>query len=360
MANPRELAEQAFALLEEALRASETRTATLQDELERHRALQQRSVAEQIETLSRRLDESERQRTHLEQELGRQAELLASRTVELEGAREQIAGLELELRDEKECTDNLSEVANERRGRITQLEDRLAEAEERYEEARWRLGKAQHFERLVKRRKPLVKALIKRIRQRDKANTALKAGLDGLRRFKAASEARQHELLARLDKMKAKIKEQEETIARHQGATVTAAELETSHGRIAELERRIEDQVEIIQTLEEELKTAKALQHVRAESGSEVERLRGEVERLQREIDAKSEIVAQLESDSDLRQRKLAQLRSSETETQRLKSKVKEQEATIANLTEAVDGWRRKYEFMSTESPTEYPSAAEK
>src|SRR5690554_5602714 len=104
MANPRELAEQAFALLEEALRASETRTATLQDELERHRALQQRSVAEQIETLSRRLDESERQRTHLEQELGRQAELLASRTVELEGAREQIAGLELELRDEKECT----------------------------------------------------------------------------------------------------------------------------------------------------------------------------------------------------------------------------------------------------------------
>lgn len=464
MANPRELAEQAFALLEDALRQSEARTEELREELERHRA--PGSVDEQIDTLSRRLEESEQERTRLERELGRQEELLAeerakaeqlkaklevaesgpdkltkkeinywrskiddfdrasreqknrlaesrreleartaeleelaentrnaeeaaaaatrradelaaqntalegqlaeaeqllaSRTAELDAAKEQIAGLEQELRDEKECTDNLSEVANERRGLITQLEDRLAEAEERYEEARWRLGKAQHFERLVKRRKQLIKALIERIRQRNKANVALKAGLDGLRRFKAAAEARQHELLARLDKLKAKIKEQEETIARHHGATITEAELKASHQRVAELERRIEDQVEIIQTLEEELKTAKALQQVRTESGSEIERLRGEVERLRREIDTKNELVARLESDADLQQRKLAQLRSNETETQRLKSKVEEQEATIASLSEAVDGWRRKYEFMAADTPTEYKSAAEK
>src|SRR5690606_14778526 len=193
-------------------------------------------------------------------ELATAAERREQLTAELESAREQIAGLEQELRDEKECTDNLSEVANERREIITRLEDRLAEAEERYEEARWRLSKAQHFERLVIRRKRLIRALIERIRAKDKANTALKAGLDGLRKYKATAEAKQHELLARIDRLKARIKEQEETIARHHGATLTEAQLEASRGRIAVLEKRIEDQIHVIQTLEEELKTAKALQ----------------------------------------------------------------------------------------------------
>src|SRR5690606_8198962 len=287
-------------------------------------------------------------------ELATAAERREQLTAELESAREQIAGLEQELRDEKECTDNLSEVANERREIITRLEDRLAEAEERYEEARWPLGKAQHFERLVIRRKKLIKALIERIRQKNKANTALKAGLDSLRKYKAKAEAKQHELLARIDRLTAKIKEQEETIARHQAATLTEAELETARNRIAELEKRVEDQIAVIQTLEEELKTAKAVQQVRAEAGSEIDRLRGEVERLRRELETKNELVAKLESDSDEQLRKLAKLRGSENETMRLRQKIEEQEATIARLNEAVDDWRRKYEFVTAESPAAY------
>src|SRR5690606_28614715 len=232
-------------------------------------------------------------------ELATAAERREQLTAELESAREQIAGLEQELRDEKECTDNLSEVANERREIITRLEDRLAEAEERYEEARWRLGKAQHFERLVKRRKKLIKALIERIRQKHKANVALKAGLDGLRTYKAAAEARQHELLKRIDKLTAKVKEHEETIARHHASTVAKEELFGAQSRINELEKRIEAQVEIIQTLEDELKTAKAMQQVRADYGAEVERLRAEVTKLRSELDAKNKIVERLENDAD-------------------------------------------------------------
>lgn len=349
-------------------------------ELETQRAAADSAAAE-IERIKETLKEREARMTQLSAELETVKAELAAKTAqwrqvqtELEGsdrdrqrltneltaAQEQISGLEQELRDEKECTDNLSEVANERRELITSLEDRLAEAEERYEEARWRLGKAQHFERLVKRRKKLIKALIERIRQKHKANVALKAGLDGLRTYKAAAEARQHELLKRIDKLTAKVKEHEETIARHHASTVAKEELFGAQSRINELEKRIEAQVEIIQTLEDELKTAKAMQQVRADYGAEVERLRAEVTKLRSELDAKNKIVERLENDADEQQRKLAKLRGTESETLRLKTQIKEQEAAIATLTEEVDGWKRKYEFMASDSSPPYRSAAEK
>ncbi|HEX6993792.1 MAG TPA: hypothetical protein VF339_06555 [Gammaproteobacteria bacterium] len=316
--------------------------------------------AARIEEQAARLEEQTARIAELEAELERKEQERRSLADELAGAREQIAGLEQELRDEKECTDNLSEVANERRELITSLEDRLAEAEERYEEARWRLGKAQHFERLVKRRKKLIKALIEKIRQKHKSNVALKAGLDGLRTYKAAAEAKQHELLKRIDKLNARIREQEETIARHHASTVAKEMFAGAQMRVEELEKRVEAQIEIIQTLEEELKTAKAMQQVRADYGAEVERLRSEVARLTEELEAKTKIVERLENDSDEQQRKLAKLRLTESETLRLKTQIKEQEAAIASLTEEVDGWKRKYEFMMSDSTPPYRSAAEK
>src|SRR5690606_29582519 len=194
-------------------------------------------LAAELEAVKAELAAQNEQRQKLEAELEQKDQERQSVAAELAAAREQISDLEQELRDEKECTDNLSEVANERRELITSLEDRLAEAEERYEEARWRLGKAQHFERLVKRRKKLIKALIERIRQKHKANVALKAGLDGLRTYKAAAEAKQHELLKRIDRLTAKVKEHEETIARHQSSTVAKEIHAGTQMRVAELEK---------------------------------------------------------------------------------------------------------------------------
>ena len=131
--------------------------------------------------------------------------------------REQIAGLEAELKEEKEATENLSELANERREQITKLTEQVEEANERYEEAKWRLGKTARFERLVRRRKGLINALLEALRAKNKANTALKAGLDGLRTHKATAEANQQKLLARVDSLKAELEEAEETIARLSG-----------------------------------------------------------------------------------------------------------------------------------------------
>ena len=323
--------------------------------------------------------------------------------------REQIAGLEAELMEEKECTANLSEVANERKEALTRLEEKIEEVDERYEEATWQLGKAQHFERLVRRRKGLINALIATLRAKSKANTALKAGLDGLRTYKATSEANQQKLLARVDKLTAELSEAEETIAKRQGATLVNEELQTARAKITTLETRLNTQVDIIQTLENDLKAAKTIQLARNDLSSELDGLR-------KELEAKNDIIARIEADADEQQRKLAKLRGSEGETMRLKaieekdkglidtlqreiaqlretlarqsesagsggakpsdiadklkerdgsitrlmSTVKDKDVEIAKLKESAAHWKKKYEFLSTEAPDAYQSVVEK
>src|SRR5690606_21502842 len=161
--------------------------------------------------------------------------------------------------EEKENGENLTQLANERREAITKLQEKVEEAEERYEEAKWRLGKAQHFERIVKRRKKLVAALIAALRAKAKANVALKAGLDGLRTYKAAAESNQQKLLQRIDALKNELKEAEETIERHQGATLAKEQLADSQSKSNALEQRLDAQAEVIATLEADLKAARAM-----------------------------------------------------------------------------------------------------
>jgi chromosome segregation ATPase len=347
--------------------------------------------------------------THKDQALNAAQASQAELEREVREAQEQISGLEAELKEEKECTANLSELANGRREELTRMEERVEEADERYEEAKWRLGKAQYFERLVRRRKGLVNALIAALRAKSKSNSALKAGLDGLRTFKAASEANQHKLLARIDKLNAELKEAESVVAKHQGATIVNEELQAAHEKISDLEGRLNTQVEIIQTLENDLKAAKAMQHSRDNQATALEELRNE-------LVTRNEIIARLEADADDQQRKLSKLRGSESETMRLKSieekdkslidalqreisqlrealarrdqegasndgtqgdlsgkikerdssiarlmgTVKEQETQIGKLKEAVDQWKKKYQFLSTEAPDAYQSVIEK
>jgi chromosome segregation ATPase len=395
-------------------------------ELEQMRAAAQRLQAELADLRKRSEALQSEHRADLEslrRELGQKEETIRDQqakyaAVERERAilqqaqnevREQISGLEEELKEEKECTANLSEVANERKEALTRLEEKIEEVDERFEEAKWQLGKAQHFERLVRRRKGLVNALIATLRAKNKANSALKAGLDGLRTYKATSEANQQKLLARVDKLSAELSEAEETIAKRQGATLVNEELQTARAKITTLETRLNTQVDIIQTLENDLKAAKAMQHARNDLSSELEDLR-------KELDAKSEIIARLEADADEQQRKLAKLRGSEGETMRLKameekdkglidtlqreitqlretlsrqsespgsggtkpndmadklkerdgsitrlmSTVKDKDAEIAKLRESVALWKKKYEFLSTEAPDAYQSVVEK
>jgi hypothetical protein len=132
---------------------------------------------------------------------------------------------------------------------MTKLQEQLEEAEERYADANWRLGKSLHHERIVKRRKGLVLKLLEALRGKMKANTALKAGLDGLRTFKAASEINQQKLLQRVDALKTELREAHEAVKRHQGGTAASEELTNAVARATALEQRLNTQAELIQTL---------------------------------------------------------------------------------------------------------------
>ena len=339
-------------------------------------------------------------------EARRQADAFAD---EVASAREQIAGLEAELKEEKDNAENLGELANERREHMTKLQEQLEEAEERYAEADWRLGKALYFEKLVKRRKGLIAKLLEALRAKMKANVALKAGLDGLRTYKASAEVNQQKMLQRLDKMKAELTEAEDTIKKYQGATHTKEELAKVESRASDLETRLNTQAELIQSLEDELKTARLAHHKGDNDASR------EIEQLRTELEVKSQIIAKLQEDADDQQRKLGKLRGSESETVRLKAltekdrseidtlqreiaqlrealarqtaaatasgsenpaltamlkereqtvtrlmgTIKEHEATIKKLNETAEGWKRKYQFLAADEPDAYKSAAE-
>ena len=402
----------------------ERAVASLSAELEQARAAIQahsRELASLRDTLQASSREVEQLRLHkhrLEAELSEMVTRIDEAESQKGQIREQIEGLEAELKEEKEATENLSELANERREQITKLTEQVEEANERYEEAKWRLGKAARFERLVKRRKGLIDALLEALRAKTKSNTALKAGLDGLRTHKAAAEANQQKLLARIDSLKAELEEAEEAIARHQGSTIAKEQLATSQTRANELEARLNTQAELIQSLEADLKTAKAMSKSGDEKNSEIARLQIALAAREKDLQTKVDVITQMQSDVDEQQRKLAKLRGSESETLRLKAvsekdrssidalereiaqlrealarqnasgtgaapthgageleaklkeressvtrlmgTVKEHEATIKKLSEAVDSWKRKYQFLAADAPDAYKAAAEK
>jgi chromosome segregation ATPase len=368
------------------------------------------SLREALLASSRELDDLRIQRQRLER-VAAEAEAYAAATAnDIAAAREQMSGLETELKEEREHAESLGELANERREHMTKLQEQVEEAEERFAEANWKLGKALHFERIVKRRKGLVLKLLEALRAKMKSNVALKAGLDGLRTFKATAEMNQHKLLQRIDALKADLKDADETVKRHQGGTAAKEELTNAISRAAALEERLNTQAELIQALEGDLKKARLAQKP-AEDKSQ------QVERLTKELETKNQVIAALEADTENQQRKLSKLRGTESETARLKAltekdrseidglqrevlhlretlaeqsrdaaaaasshnaeleaklkeressltrlmgTIKEHEATIKKLTESSDSWKRKYQFLASDQPDEYKNAAEK
>jgi chromosome segregation ATPase len=368
------------------------------------------SLRETLDATSRELEELRSAKQRIEADLVDADARAAAAAGDMDSAREQLAGLEGELKEEREHAESLGELANERREHMTKLQEQLEEAEERYADSNWRLGKSLHFERIVKRRKGLVLKLLAALRAKMKANTALKAGLDGLRTHKASAEMNQQKLLQRVDALKTELREAQEAMKRHQGGTAASEELANAIARATTLEQRLNTQAELIQTLEADLKKTR-LAHKAGDDKSP------DIERLTQELEAKSQLIERLQADSDEQQRKLSKLRGSESETVRLKAltdkdrseietlqreiaqlrealaqqasagaaaassgnagleaklkereqsvtrlmgTIKEHEATIKKLTESAESWKRKYQFLATDSPGAYKTAAEK
>jgi chromosome segregation ATPase len=332
-------AERAADHLKETLAERDARIAELSARVEQSTSQQNRFEAELCEVKARAEASDAEFRTlteakeALEKELERQRDELARLVAQQaeqektnDDARQQISDLEVELREEKECSDNLSELANERREQLTKLEERLEEAEERYEDARWRLGKAAHFERLVRRRKKLIRALIAAIRSKQKSNTALKAGLDALRTYKAAAEANQQKLLARIDSLKTSLGRAEEAVARQHGATLAKEQLAEAEARAIQLEQRLATQAEIMQTLEEELKAVKAFRRGGSDDRD------AELGRLRDEIDVKNRLIDSLQKEADDATRELSRLRRREADPSRLQAEADKEDTLVDTL----------------------------
>jgi chromosome segregation ATPase len=311
-------------------------------------------------------------------------------TRDIESVREQATGLEAELKEERENAESLGELANERREHMTKLQEQVEEAEERFADANWRLGKSLYFERVVKRRKGLIKKLLDALRAKMKANAALKAGVDGLRTFKQTAEVNQHKLLQRIDGLKAEVQEAQEAVKRHQGATAVKEEVVNATARATALEERLNTQAELIQSLEADLKTARLSQKAaesktdKSDKTQQVERLSKErqtqeeliqsleselkaarlslkaaeskaveakavdskagktqeVEKLTKELESKNQTIAELQVFADEQQKKVARLRSSESETLRLKAITDKGRGEIEQLTAEVTNLR--------------------
>ena len=312
---------------------------------------------QEIESLRDLLAASERELEELRSALADAQNRAETAARDMDSVREQVSGLEGELKEERENALSLGELANERREHMTKLQEQVEEAEERYADANWRLGKSLHFERIVKRRKGLIKKLLDALRAKMKANVALKAGVDGLRTYKQTAEMNQHKLLQRIDGLKAELQEAQEAVKRHQGGTIAKEELATASARATELETRLNTQAELIQSLEADLKAARLTQksgESKIGKTQQVEKLTKElqtqeeliqsleselkaarlsqkategkagktqeVEKLTKELEARNQTIAELQVFADEQQKKVARLRSSESETLRLKA----------------------------------------
>jgi len=358
--------EQQVAVLNATQIQSDADQASLKAEL--GAALSQRDQAQerlaQISTTAATVNKRLAERDTELQELNAQRTLLES----------EIGRLQEALREEKECAENLGEIVNERLDQLNKSRELHEEMEERYEESEWRLGKAGHFERLVKRRKSLISSLLAAIRAKSKANVALKAGLDSLRRFKVKAQESEQKLLEEIDQLKAAIGEARETIKRHQDTTLTQNKVSESQGRVEELEGRVKSQAEVINSLEDEIKLSKVVQNDLSIKTAEAQT---ELTQRQRALAmASTGSLVDQESDRlmiDALERELAELRTqlqARTDTteksagadedgdKELNARLEQSEAKIKELTEEADSWKRKYEFLSTDAPAAYQTQA--
>jgi len=349
-------------------------------------------------------DQADRQRESAQTELGaaltqrdQAQERVAALGIELDTANARLAERNIEVQEiaaqnmplesatlrlqeefsiENAHAENLSEAANAHQDELNESRERYEEIEERYEEAEQCLGKSRHFGRLVARRKELVTSLIAAMRAKSKANDALKAGLDSMRRYKATAQQTEQHLLAEIEQLKAAIGQAREANAKLQDANVDQRKQTGSEQRIHELEERVNTQAELVNSMEEEAQLAKVVQNDLTQKAAEAENA---LQQLRESSDTSAtSFNADHNNDPlviDALEQEIAGLREQLANgaegksaqagggaSAEIEEKLARAEATIKELTFETAAWKRKYEFLSTDAPAAYQtqSALEK
>lgn len=341
----------------------------LDAELARKRS-EQTELVGQIRSQALILAENDRTLAERNQRIDELADTARQAEEQAQALRERLASLEDELKEEKECTVNLSEIANERREQVTELSEKLDEAQERYEEAKWHLERAGRFQRLVVKRRKLIDSLIDALRSRQKSNVALKAGLDGLRRYKAKAEQQEQNLLVRIEELSARLRDADERLVQQKESSQADEKLRKAAATISGLEERLDAQARVADELESELEAARAARQTAenrvrqlTELKSEAEQDKSLIDDLQLQVDSLKEELSRRpeapEGDAPgATGASTADIRKRDAQIADLKRTVKDLEKEIARLRETAEGWQKKYEFLSTDSPSAYQSAA--
>src|SRR5690606_5532738 len=205
MANPRELAEQAFALLQDALRSSEARAADLDAQLKRERPPKTK-LEEQVDVLTHRL-----------------------------------AALEAEAAKWRATAGQLEEIAEAERAKVSQLRKKLSIAESgpdkltKKEVNFWR-AKAEEFDTETRDYRNRLAALRKELQERDKQIEKLQRDLDKVAAAPRPPAVQPEEIAAleaRLEEYQRREAEQREALAARE------ADLERLSARAAELEHAL-------------------------------------------------------------------------------------------------------------------------
>jgi chromosome segregation ATPase len=369
---------------------------TLHRELEELRSLDD-SKQQEITAIQQQVDDLQAHRASDEDEIRSLRQDLAESTKALSASREQMAGLEEELREEKVRSEDFNVMADDRRAQITKLTEKLEETQERYEDTKWHLGKAKHFEKLVRRRKKLIRDLLAHIRAKQKASNALKAGLDSLRRYKANADQKQQELLRRIETLEQSLSEAREKLGKTQNTKRSADQAPEMPTETARLRTQLAAQTEVIRSLEQDLKRTRLAE-------AEMRSKTMEVERLSDDIATKNTFIGSLQKDIEEHQRVQALLRKREIELREIgeqlaasnqklaelekenealraarpgeggsidrdkvaelekrighmSHQLKQYESTISKLNQDVDRWKRKYEFLAADPPYGLDSA---
>jgi chromosome segregation ATPase len=261
--------EQALEIVADALRGTGERVAALEQQLEERaqsaEASRHRFEAE-LDAAHRRVGEVE-------------AELEETRT-QLRRADEQVAGKQHECR---------------------QLEERLALDSERMQDLRDAVAHLQVRDKWARRRRGLVRRLIAELRQRQRANLALKTGLDALRQFKNKAEEDRRALLEKYRRLQASVHHDDD-------AAVEADSRGADTHRVVEREdlshsgmhRRLQAQSELIESMERDIQRVGALKR---ELGERERR----IAELEKELALKQTVIGTLEADieSTMRNRRL-------------------------------------------------------
>ncbi len=279
MANPRDLAEQAFALLQNALSASEARASELDDQLKRKR-LPKNRLEEQLDVLSHRLESVEAERARWEQLAGHLEEVA-------EAERVKVAQLKKKLEIAESGPDKLTKKeVNFWRAKAEEIDAQIKEYQERLAGLR----------REINERDALIEKLqAESSRHPDTREAAPSEGDDELRRQLELRDRWLAELRLELHELR----------AQPEPPLETQAEVETLRSQIAGLERALSEAHNMRAARESDLARAEqeiaARERTTRETAAVQERLRTTLAERERRI---SELSAQLEHlHNDLRQR---------------------------------------------------------